>query len=232
MSIIKSIGKSFCPIHPAGYPFIAIFFVISLALGFLWLPLFWVGFVLTLWCVYFFRDPKRTVPQGQDLVISPADGFISFAGLSQPPAELGLGQEPMQRISVFMNVFSCHVNRSPMAGKIRSVIYRPGKFINAELDKASEHNERNGLVIATHYGDIGVVQIAGLIARRILCWAKEGEDLPAGKRFGLIRFGSRVDVYLPAHARLRVGVGQKAVAGETILALFGEHEAITHFHME
>jgi len=232
MSIITSISNNFCPIHRAGYPFIAIFFALSIIIGWLWLPLFWLGLILTCWCIYFFRDPKRMVPEGSDLVVSPADGIISFAGSFSPPAELGLGDNPMQRISVFMSVFSCHVNRSPMAGSIRSISYKTGKFVNAELDKASMDNERNSLVIATHHGNIGVVQVAGLIARRILCWVKEGENMQAGQRFGLIRFGSRVDIYLPMTAKLRVGVGQVAIAGETILALFDEHEAITHFHME
>jgi len=231
MSILTSINNNFCPIHRAGYPFIGIFFIVSVALGFLWLPLFWSGLVLTLWCVYFFRDPKRMVPLKNDLVVSPADGIISFAGPCIPPAELALGEAPMQRISVFMSVFSCHVNRLPMTGDIRSITYRRGKFVNAELDKASEHNERNGLVVATKYGDIGVVQVAGLIARRIICWVKSGEKGMMGERFGLIRFGSRVDVYLPDCARLRVGVGQTAIAGETVLALFDEHETITDFQM-
>ena len=214
MSLVNTIRNTLVPVHKEGYRFVAIFFVVSLVLGFLWEPLMWIGFVLTAWCVYFFRDPERMTPIDDDLVISPADGRVS-------PEELNLGSEPMLRISVFMNVFNCHVNRAPMAGTITRVAYRAGKFVNAELDKASHENERNGLVIDTKHGAIGVVQIAGLVARRILCWKYENGSLDAGERFGLIRFGSRLDVFLPAGAEPRVSVGQTAVAGETVLAEFG-----------
>jgi phosphatidylserine decarboxylase len=137
-----------------------------------------------------------------------------------PPAELGLGDKPLMRISIFMSVFNCHVNRSPVAGRIERIAYRPGKFVNAELDKASEDNERNSLVISTPAGRIGVIQIAGLVARRIVSFVREGESLAAGQRFGLIRFGSRLDVFLPDGAKPLVAVGQTAVAGETVLADF------------
>lgn len=221
MSLTTSIRNTLVPIHKAGYPFIAVFFVVSLLLGFLWKPLMWVGFVLTLWCIYFFRDPVRVTPLDDDLVVSPADGRVSSIAEIVPPAELGLGSEPMLRISVFMNVFNCHVNRAPMAGRIARIAYRKGQFVNAELDKASEDNERNGLVIETTHGQIGVVQIAGLVARRIICWSQTGDRLQPGERFGLIRFGSRLDVFLPSGAHARVSLGQTAIAGETVLAEFG-----------
>lgn len=221
MSLIDTVRNTLVPVHREGYRFIAIFFVVSLALGFLWEPLMWIGFVLTAWCAYFFRDPERMTPIDDDLVISPADGTVSSVATVTPPEELGLGSEPMLRISVFMNVFNCHVNRAPMSGTVRRIAYRAGKFVNAELDKASQENERNGLVLETKHGHIGVVQIAGLVARRILCWTTESASLEAGERFGLIRFGSRLDVFLPAGAEPRVTVGQTATAGETVLAEFG-----------
>ena len=221
MSILDSVRNSLVPIHREGYKFIAIFAVVSVLLGFLAEPLLWIGMVLTAWCAYFFRDPERMTPLDEDLVVSPADGRVSSIVRMLPPADLGLGNEEMLRISVFMNVFNCHVNRAPMAGPIRSIVYAKGAFLNAELDKASTDNERNGLVISTSHGDIGVVQIAGLVARRILCCARPDERLAAGERFGLIRFGSRLDVFLPAGARPTVSVGQMAIAGETVLAEFG-----------
>jgi len=173
---------------------------------------------LTVWCALFFRDPVRVTPVREGLVVSPADGRVSLISMVMPPAELGLGDKPLLRISVFMSVFNCHVNRSPVAGRIDRIAYRPGAFINAELDKASEDNERNSLVISTPDGRIGVVQIAGLVARRIVSFVREGQSLGAGERFGLIRFGSRLDVYLPEGTKALVAVGQTAVAGETVLA--------------
>ncbi|KQS96600.1 MULTISPECIES: phosphatidylserine decarboxylase [unclassified Rhizobium] len=221
MSLINTVRNTLVPVHKEGYPFIAGFFVVSLVLGFLWEPLMWIGFILTAWCAYFFRDPERMTPLDDDLVISPADGRVSSIALMTPPEELGLGDAPMLRISVFMNVFNCHVNRAPMGGTIRRIAYRAGKFVNAELDKASHENERNGLAIETAHGTIGVVQIAGLVARRIVCWSHESDTLQPGERFGLIRFGSRLDVFLPAEAAPRVSLGQTAIAGETVLAEFG-----------
>ena len=218
MTIIDSIRKSFVPIHPEGYPFIALFALATVILGWFFAPLFWIGLGLTIWCALFFRDPPRVTPLQKGLVISPADGVISGVGLAVPPRELELTNEPMMRVSVFMNVFNVHVNRAPMPGRVRKVAYKPGKFLNAELDKASEDNERNSLIIETDHGPIGVTQIAGLVARRIVCWAQEGEELPVGDRFGLIRFGSRVDVYLPAQTVPLVAIGQTMIAGETILA--------------
>lgn len=232
MSIVRSVRNGFAPIHKEGYPFIVGFFILSLVLGWMWDPLFWFGLVLTIWCIYFFRDPERVTPIDMNLVMSPADGRISFVGMFMPPKELGLGNEEMMRVSVFMDIFSCHINRIPMDGVVKSIVYRPGKFGNAELDKASDHNERNSLVIETTHGDIGVVQVAGLVARRIVCWSKENEPVVAGKRFGLIRFGSRLDVYLPAHVKLRVAIGQKAIAGETVFASFDKSATITDFRLD
>ncbi|EJF90650.1 phosphatidylserine decarboxylase [Bartonella tamiae] len=231
MSIVKSVRNSFAPIHREGYPFIAAFFVVSLILGWLWAPLFWVGLVLTIWCIYFFRDPQRVTPIDPNLVISPADGIISYVGPFSPPEELGLDDE-MIRVSVFMNVFSCHINRIPIDGKVHSIIYKPGKFYNAELDKASDQNERHSFLIETDHGDVAVVQVAGLVARRILSWSKENELVVAGQRFGLIRFGSRLDVYLPREAQLRVAVGQKAIAGETVFASFDTSATIKDFRLD
>jgi phosphatidylserine decarboxylase len=218
MSIIDSVRKQMAPIHPEGYLFIGIFALVSLVLFIIWRPLGWIGVVLTLWCVYFFRDPIRTTPVRDGLVIAPADGMISSVALAVPPAELGLGSESVPRVSIFMSVFDVHVNRSPVSGEIERIVYRPGKFLNADLDKASEDNERNGLVVRTPSGRYGVVQIAGLVARRIVCFVKEGQLVSAGERIGLIRFGSRVDVYLPAGTKPLVAVGQYALGGETVVA--------------
>lgn len=228
MSLADTIRNTFVPIHPAGYPFIAGFAVGSLVLGFLWTPLFWIGMMLTVWCVYFFRDPARVTPIDDALVISPADGKVSAVGPAVPPSELGLGSDQLLRISVFMNVFSCHVNRAPVRGRISRIAYKPGKFLNADLDKASTENERNGLVIDGPNGKVAAVQVAGLVARRILCFAAEDTDISAGERFGLIRFGSRVDVYLPDGAVARVATGQTSVAGETVLATFGGSAQTPH----
>ena len=218
MSIAHSIRAQIPPIHPEGYPFIGGFALVSLILFWIWTPLGWIGTLLTVWCALFFRDPVRVTPVREGLVVSPADGRVSMVAPAVPPAELGLGDKPLLRVSIFMSVFNCHVNRAPVAGRIDRIAYRPGKFINAELDKASEDNERNGLVISTPSGRIGVVQIAGLVARRIVSFVREGQLLGAGERFGLIRFGSRLDVYLPDGTRALVAVGQIAVAGETVLA--------------
>ena len=216
--ILESIRRLFVPIRREGYPFIAIAFGLGIVLAFVWKPLFWVFAVVTLWVCYFFRDPERVTPIRDGLVVSPADGRVSLIRTLIPPPETGLAPELRLRVSVFMNVFDCHVNRAPVAGRISRIVYTPGLFLNAELDKASEHNERSALVIETGAGPIGVVQIAGLVARRIVGWVAEGATVRAGERFGLIRFGSRVDVYLPTDAQILVGVGQKAIAGETVLA--------------
>ncbi|TWG67624.1 phosphatidylserine decarboxylase [Aminobacter sp. J44] len=221
MSIADTIRNTLVPVRREGWPFIAAFAAVAIILGFFSTSLFWIGAILTAWCAYFFRDPERVTPIDDRLVISSADGIVSAVGPAVPPRELGLSNSKMLRISVFMNVFSCHVNRSPVRGRIATIEHRPGKFLNAELDKASVENERNGLVIDSPNGRIGVVQVAGLVARRILCWAEQGNDISTGERFGLIRFGSRVDIYLPEGFAPMVAVGQSAVAGETIIAEFG-----------
>jgi phosphatidylserine decarboxylase len=226
MSVLVSIRSQIAPVHPEGYRFIGAFALGSLVLMWLWSPLGWIGFALTAWCFYFFRDPPRVTPLREGLVISPADGRVSRIINAVPPAELELGDKPVPRISIFMSVFDCHVNRSPVAGRIARMAYRPGAFVNADLDKASEGNERNGLVIATASGaDIGVVQIAGLVARRIVPFVKQGTSVAAGERIGMIRFGSRVDVYLPEGVRPQVAEGQTATAGETIIADLGGGDA-------
>lgn len=218
MSIYDSIRSQIVPITPEGYPFIGAFALVSLILFWLWSPLGWLGTVATIWCAYFFRDPPRVTPDREGLIIAPADGRISQITMAPPPAELGLGDKPLPRISIFMSVLDCHVNRSPIAGKVEKIVYQPGKFFNAELDKASIYNERNALLIALPAARIAVVQIAGLVARRIVCFARPGQALGAGERFGMIRFGSRLDVYLPESTPPLVAVGQTSVAGETILA--------------
>lgn len=216
MNMLKIVAV---PMHKEGRKFVAIFAAISICLSFLWEPLFWLGCGVTVWCYYFFRDPVRIIPQDPGLVISPADGIVSLIEDVVPPADLDLGEAALTRVSVFMNVFNCHVNRAPVAGTVTHIAYHHGKFLNASLDKASEHNERNSLTIETEGGArIGVVQIAGLVARRIVCFVRVGDVLGAGFRFGLIRFGSRLDIYLPAGVLPLVAVGQTAVAGETILA--------------
>ena len=212
------------PIHPEGHKFVAIFAVIALLLGLLWLPLGCLGLLLTVWCFYFFRNPERVTPVGDHWVISPADGVVQSVVEVTPPAELELGEGTRTRVSVFMSVFDVHVNRAPTAGTIGVISYAKGKFVNATLDKASVDNERNSLRIdlperdGLAGGTLGVVQIAGLVARRIVCFAKVGDAVQAGERFGLIRFGSRLAVYLPPGVAPMVVVGQKAIAGETVIA--------------
>ena len=216
------LGTFLKPMHPEGYKFVAIFAAITLVLFWLWEPLGWIGVGLTVWCYYFFRDPVRSVPLDEGLIVSPADGVISLIEMAVPPAELGMGPEALTRVSVFMNVFNCHVNRMPVGGQIDAIAYRPGKFFNASLDKASIDNERNSLCLELADGrQIAVVQIAGLVARRILPFVSEGESLKTGQRFGLIRFGSRVDVYLPEGVVPLVALGQNCVAGETVIAELG-----------
>ncbi len=226
MSVIDSIKKQFAPIHPQGYPFVGGFALVSLILFWLWTPLGWLATLATVWCAYFFRDPARVTPIRDGVVVAPADGRVSQLSNAAPPQELNLGDRPLPRISIFMSVFDCHINRSPVAGRIERIVYRAGKFFSADLNKASEHNERNAFVIATATGQrVAVIQIAGLVARRIVCFAREGESVGAGARIGMIRFGSRVDVYLPAGARAAVAEGQTAIAGETVLADLKSGEA-------
>lgn len=206
------------PIHRDGWRFIAIFFVVALILYWIARPLGWLGLFATLWCVYFFRDPWRVSPQRSGLVLAPADGLIIAVDEAPPPPELGLGPDAMRRIAIFMSVVDVHVNRAPMAGHIVKLAYSPGKFFNASLDKASSDNERMATRLSTAHGDIAMVQIAGLIARRIVATLREGEEVIAGQRIGLIRFGSRAEVYLPPSWAVLAVTGQRAVGGETVLA--------------
>ncbi len=207
------------PIHREGWPFIAGLAVLTAVGAFIAAPLGWVGALLTAWCTYFFRDPPRVTPTDAGLLISPADGVVQAVEPATPPAELGMDATPRPRISIFMNVFDVHVNRVPADGIVTALCYRPGKFLNASLDKASEHNERQSVRMTTADGkDIALVQIAGLVARRILCTLAEGQHVRAGERFGMIRFGSRVDVYLGDGMIALAVAGQRAVAGETVIA--------------
>ena len=206
------------PMHPEGRKFISIFVLITFILFLIWELLGWIGAGLTIWCYYFFRDPERVTPKKEGLIISPADGIVSLIEKAIPPAELGMADEALTRVSVFMNVFNCHVNRAPIAGQITEIAYRPGKFFNASLDKASIDNERNSLSIKMNDGrQIAVVQIAGLVARRIMCFTAKGDKIQTGERFGLIRFGSRLDVYLPDGTDPLVQLGQTMIAGETVI---------------
>lgn len=219
MSLWKSITSVLVPIHREGHAIIAVFAGVTLILMILWQPLGWIGVVLTGWCVFFFRDPDRHTPQRKGLTVSPADGVVSLVGLAPTPPELEMGEGERMRVCVFMNVFNVHVNRSPADGTIVKQVYTPGLFINADLDKASEDNERMALRLKTDTGkDIAVVQIAGLVARRIVCDVDEGDVLQAGERFGIIRFGSRLDVYLDDGMIPLVAVGQRMIAGETVIA--------------
>ncbi len=214
------------PIHREGWPFIALFAIAAVLLGLLWEPLGWLGLVATGWCAYFFRNPDRVTPSRAGLVISPADGVICMVGHAVPPAELGMGSEPRMRVSVFMSVFDVHVNRVPIDGRVVKIAYKPGKFVNAALDKASEDNERMAVRLEMADGrEVAFVQIAGLVARRIKCDLSEGQEVTAGQRFGLIRFGSRVDVYLPDGVSPLVACGQRMIAGETVLADLESGEA-------
>ena len=218
-SLIDTITDGIAPVHSEGYRFLAIGAGVSLLLFWLWPPLAWIAVLATAYVAYFFRDPPRVTPLREGLVVSPADGRISAIERVRPPAELGLGDEPRLRVSIFLSVFDVHINRAPVAGRITRSVYVPGSFLNAALDKASEENERRALVITTAGGaEIGVVQIAGLIARRIVTFSKEGDSVGIGERFGLIRFGSRVDLYLPPGHGALAAVDQRAVGGETVMA--------------
>ena len=231
MTIVDSIRSGLAPVHREGWRFIAIFGAVTLLLYWfgLW-PLAAIGALLTAWCAYFFRDPQRVTPLGDHLIISPADGQVSAIEKLVPPPELDLPREPMLRISVFMNVFDVHINRSPVAATIKKIIYVPGLFLSTDLDKASLDNERQAFTLEMPNGvALGVVQIAGLVARRIVKFVSEGDALQAGQRFGLIRFGSRVDVYLPMNTTVTVGVGQRAISGETVLATFAGINGTTGF---
>ncbi|MGU9961399.1 MAG: phosphatidylserine decarboxylase [Candidatus Puniceispirillales bacterium WSBS_2018_MAG_OTU23] len=222
MNILKAVRENMLvPIHPAGWPFIAIFAIAGFILTAMAEVLFFPSLILTLWCVYFFRNPVRVTPMREGLVVAPADGRVLCVEDLPPPPELNLPTGKYTRVAIFMNVFDVHVNRVPMAGKITDKFYFPGKFFNADLDKASEQNERLGLVMKTDYGpSIGFVQIAGLVARRILCDANEGDHFNVGAHYGIIRFGSRVDIWLPKPVKTLICVGQTTIAGETMIADF------------
>ena len=208
-------------IHPEGWKFAFIFFVISLLTYLVYAPISIIGFLLTLFTLWFFRDPSRNTPVDSNLIISSADGKVCLIDEAYPPTEVSMKQEKMKRVCVFMNVFNVHVNRSPVAGVIKDIVYKEGQFLNASLDKASEKNERSSLIINSEHGaDIVVVQIAGLIARRILGFVSKNQNLNQGERFGLIRFGSRVDIYMPLDSTVKCSVGDKVVAGESVLASF------------
>ena len=214
------LANFFIPILEDGWRFIAIFaglaFLGALT-GLAWL--FWPLLLLMLWSIYFFRDPPRGVPQEEGLLIAPADGLVQMVTQSAPPAELGLGDQPLMRVSIFLSVFDVHINRAPCAGTVEVVAYRPGKFLNAAADKASDENERMAIALRRIDGNlIGFVQIAGWVARRIVCYVKPGQAIVAGERFGHIRFGSRTDLYLPSGARLLVAPGQRMIGGETVMA--------------
>ena len=215
-------AATLAPVHRAGWPFVAGALLVGVAAGFLWAPLFWLGAAAATGCAYFFRDPARVTPIAPEIVVSPADGRIQRVGPRLPPAELGLGDRPLPCVSVFLSVLDVHVNRTPVAGRVVTKIYRPGLFLNAALDKASTDNERQGWVIEAEGGaSIGLVQIAGLVARRIVTFVEAGALLPPGERVGLIRFGSRCDVYLPDGTTPLVIEGQRAIGGETVLARLG-----------
>ena len=208
------------PIHKEGFKFIMIFAFATILLALMNNTLGTIGLVLTLWCVFFFRDPERFTPQGENLIISPADGVINLIEQNAtPPEELGLANSDWTKVSVFLNVFNVHVNRAPIAGTITTVNYKPGKFFSANLAEASAENERNSAVVQTKNGQqVVFVQVAGLVARRIISDLKEGQQVQAGDRYGIIRFGSRADIYLPKTTKLKVLVGQTMVGGETVMA--------------
>ena len=207
------------PIHRAGWPFIGLAAAAALVFALVWAPLVWLGLAATAFCLYFFRDPVRVTPQRQGLVVSPADGVVTAIERAPPPPELGMEPHPLTRVSVFLSVLDVHVNRVPCDGTILTSAYHPGKFFNAALDKASEQNERQSVSLQTADGRVlAFVQIAGLIARRIICELKEGQQVHTGERFGLIRFGSRTDVYLPDGTAPLVAVGQRMIGGETVIA--------------
>ena len=213
------IPYAFPHINKEGWKFVAAFALITALLALLWEPLGVIGIVLTVWCYFFFRDPERVTPQIDNVVVSPADGKVQMITKIKGPKELGMEKEEYTRVSIFMSVFNVHVNRAPASGTITKTSYIKGKFFNATLDKASKDNERQLLAMKTDSGkDVAFVQIAGLVARRILCFAKKGTTYKAGERFGLIRFGSRLDVYLPEGVEPQVCLGQTMIAGETIIA--------------
>lgn len=219
---MKAMDVVMTPIHKEGHAFVAVFFAASVGLFFLAEPLGWIGLLLTAWCLYFFRDPERVVPEEKGVLVSPADGTVCLVMEAAPPAELEMGDEPRTRISIFLSVFNVHVNRAPAAGEVTGVAYVPGKFLNAAAEEASEENERQLIRMTTEDGnDIAYAQVAGLVARRILCDLEVGQTIGRGDRFGLIRFGSRTDIYLDKGMVPTVAVGQTMIGGETIIARKG-----------
>jgi len=219
MALFDDIRDVLAPPHPAGRPFIMgglVAILIGIALG-AWL--IWVGLAFTLFCLYFFRDPERIPPRRPGVLVAPADGRVVAIALAPPPPELGLGTEQRWKVSIFLSVLNVHVNRIPIGGVVTRIAYHHGAFISASLDKASELNERNALAIRLSGGqEIAVVQIAGLIARRIVCDVREGDPVVTGQRFGIIRFGSRTDLYLPPGIRPMIELGQTMIGGETVIA--------------
>ena len=220
MNIYKAITEEvLVPIHPAGWPFIFIFVVSSILITMFWPPFILPGVLLSLWCVYFFRNPVRTTPVTENFVVAPADGRVLSIGEASLPEDLDLPDGEWRRVAIFMNVFDVHVNRAPVAGHVTATSYHKGAFLNASLDKASKANERQNIVMETSAGQlVGIVQIAGLVARRIILEAGVGDRLAVGQQFGIIRFGSRVDLWLPASTPVLVMPGQRTVAGETVIA--------------
>lgn len=218
--MLRSLIDYLPAINKEGYIFIAIFALVSLVFFTFSQLLGWLGIILTIWCVTFFRDPDRFAPLIESVVVSPADGQVESIIEAKPPKELEMGDAPLTRVSIFLSVFDVHVNRIPIDGKIKTLQYHPGKFLSATMDKSSDLNERQSILIETPEGkEVAVVQIAGLIARRIVCNLDENQNVKAGERFGIIRFGSRVDVYLPKGIIPKVAVGQHMVGGETVLAV-------------
>ncbi len=220
MNIYKAFTEEvLVPIHPAGWPFIFLFVLASILITFYWPPFALPGTLLSLWCVYFFRNPHRTTPVTDNLVIAPADGRVLSIGAARPPDDLNLPEGDWRRVAIFMNVFDVHVNRAPVSGIVSATSYQRGAFVNASLDKAADANERQNIRIETGSGQVvGIVQIAGLVARRILLEAGVGDRLLVGQQFGIIRFGSRVDIWLPLATTVTVLPGQRTVAGETVIA--------------
>ena len=224
--ILETVFDTMAPVHPDGHKFVAIGAAATLLFFILWTPLAWILALVTAWIIYFFRDPARVTPLRDGLVVGAGDGRVSGIESVKPPAELGFGPEERIRVSTFLSVFDVHINRAPVAGKIIRSVYIPGAFFNAALDKASDENERRALVIQSTSGvEVGVVQIAGLVARRIVTFSNEGDSVGAGQRFGLIRFGSRVDIYLPPGRHALVSVGQRVIGGETVIADLKSDEA-------
>lgn len=221
-SLIRTVRGLLVPIRREGVPFVGILVFVALFVGWFWQPVLWVGLILAAWCAYFFRDPPRVTPIDADIAVSPADGRVVAISVMVPPRELGLGEQSRRRVSVAMSPFDCHVNRAPVAGPVARIAYRPGRLLNPEIDKMSDGNERNAIVIDGPHGAVGIVQIAGLVAGRIVAFVHNGDEVSAGERIGMIRFGSRVDVYLPFSARVLVAEGQTMVAGETVIARFAD----------